>query len=144
MAHFFSAVNDISLSGWPTIYLPIHLLKDTWLLPCFGKTDCISFESLPIYLPTSIKTVIYENPGKAWCVFLTNAGCFCNRNLDLSSRLFPSLLMGFWVFCFDLFGGQEKMTQVEKVSESTPTRIFHIYILLLNQSVEFDPSLLCF
>lgn len=65
----------------------VHLVKDTWLLPCFG--NCLSVESLLFYFPTSIKPIIYENVEKAWCVFLTNAGCCCKQNLDLSSRLFP-------------------------------------------------------
>ena len=33
-AHFLSVLNNIPLSGWTTIYLSIHLLKDI-LVACF-------------------------------------------------------------------------------------------------------------
>ena len=37
MAHFFLVLINISFSGWTTMYLSTHLLKDIWVAPKFWQ-----------------------------------------------------------------------------------------------------------
>lgn len=102
LPHSFHGSFLFSYEWYFTVWMDHHLLthsptKGHSVVSTFWQ-NWISVGSLPIYLPTSIKTIIYENPGKAWCVSLTNAICCWNQNLDLSSRLFLLLYMGFWGF----------------------------------------------
>ena len=42
IAHFFFVLNNIWLLGWTTVYLSIHLLKDTLVI---WKIVCITLHS---------------------------------------------------------------------------------------------------